>query len=145
MFSCTSVASIVCVFFFFPVTLSKQGATRGMAQPSHSRNIVDLSSKDFTEHSCPTRSPTRSNFPGSRGLTAQPGTAGCAPLAGDRAPFSPNSAVHTGSGFQAPSLLGSLLGPYSCPQQAKSRREQSPRVWRQSEARSSHDFYFALF
>lgn len=67
MFSCTSVASIVCVFFFFfPVILLKQGATRGMAQPSHSRNVVDLSSKDFTEHSCPARSPTRSNFPGSR-------------------------------------------------------------------------------
>lgn len=37
--------------FFFPVTPSRQGAVRGMAQPSHSRNVVDLSSADFTEHS----------------------------------------------------------------------------------------------
>lgn len=121
----------MCLFFFFPVTLSKQGATRGMAQPSHSRNIVDLSSKDFTEHSCPARSPTRSNFPGSRGLTVQPGIAGCAALDGDKAPFSPKSAVHMGSGFQA--LLHRVLIP--APEQAKSLRERSPGVWRQSEAR----------
>lgn len=53
--SCTSVANIVCAFFFFffPVTLSRQGLVRGMAQPSHSRNVVDLRSADFTEHSLP--------------------------------------------------------------------------------------------
>lgn len=41
-FSCTSVANVVCAFFFFfPVTPSRQGAVRGMAQPSfpeHSRS-----------------------------------------------------------------------------------------------------------
>lgn len=103
---------------------------RGMAQPSHSRNIVDLSSKDFTEHSCPVRSPKRSNFPGSRGLTVQPGIAGCAALDGDKAPFSPKSAVHMGSEFQArlhrvPNLAPSKL---KASESGAQESEDSPRL-----------------